>query len=148
MEFTKCTNEHAVYQKKEKGYLLIIAIYVDDLFLTGTSLNVIKKFKDDMSRRFEMSDLRMLTYYLGIEVTQGADGIRIKQGGYTQSILVKTKMKSCNYTHVPMNTSLKKSKAEEEPDIDATSYQSTIGCLRYLLHTRPDFAFSVSVLSR
>ena len=33
MEFTKCTKESAVYQKKEKGELLIIAIYVDDLFV-------------------------------------------------------------------------------------------------------------------
>jgi len=101
-----------------------------------------------MSRRFEMSDLGKLTYYLGIEVTQGADGIHIKQEGYAQGILVKTKMESCNYTHVPMHTSLKVSKAEEEPEIDATSYRSIIGCLRYLLHTRPDLAFSVGVLSR
>ena len=95
-----------------------------------------------------MLDLGKLTYYLGIEVTQRADDIRIKQGGYAQGILVKTKMESGNYTHVPMHTSLKISKAEEEPKIDATSCRSTIGCLRYLLHTRPNLAFSVGVLSR
>ncbi|XP_013632768.1 PREDICTED: uncharacterized protein LOC106338298 [Brassica oleracea var. oleracea] len=53
----------------------------------GTLLNVIKQFKDDMSRRFEMSNLGKLTYYLGIEVTQGADGIHIKQEGYAQVAL-------------------------------------------------------------
>ncbi|XP_048622870.1 uncharacterized mitochondrial protein AtMg00810-like [Brassica napus] len=89
MEFTKCTKEPAVYQKKQKGELLIIAIYVDDLFVTGTSLNVIKQFKDDMSRRFEMSDLGKLTYYLGIEVRQGADGIHIKQEGKRHKIFVR-----------------------------------------------------------
>ncbi|XP_013616898.1 PREDICTED: uncharacterized protein LOC106323296 [Brassica oleracea var. oleracea] len=124
-----------------KGYVQQQGIDFDEVFapvalrawnikLDRTSLNGIKQFKDDMSRRFEMSDLEMLTYYLGIEVTQGADGIHIKQEGYTQGILVKTKMESCNYTHDLMHTSLKVSKAEEEPEIDATSYRSIIGCLR------------------
>ena len=88
MEFTKCTKEPAVYQKRVNSELLVIAIYVDDLFVTGSSLDVIKQFKDDMSRRFEMSYLGKLTYYLGIEVSQGVDGILIKQGGYAQGILV------------------------------------------------------------
>jgi len=37
---------------------------------------------------------------------------------------------------------------EEEPEVDATLYRQRIGCLRYLLHTRPDLAFSVEVASR
>ena len=119
MEFTKCTKEPAVYQKRVISELLVIAIYVDDLFVTGSSLDVIKQFKDDMSRRFEMSYLGKLTYYLGIEVSQGVDGILIKQGGYAQGILVKTKMDSCNSTHVPMHTAMDR---------------NTIDCLRYLLH--------------
>lgn len=146
--FVKCKKEPAVYQKKTKGDILIIAIYVDDLFVTGTSVQVIKRFKEDMSRRFEMSDLGRLSYYLGIEVVQGADGIRIKQEGYAQGILNDNKMETCNLTHVPMESNLKISKAEEEEEINATAYRRTIGCLRYLLHTRPDLSYSVGVLSR
>ena len=47
-----------------------------------------------------------------------------------------------------MEFGLKVSKAEEEEEIEATTYRRNVGCLRYLLHTRPDLAFSVSVASR
>lgn len=99
MRFEKCTKEPSVYCKTEGGDVLIIAIYVDDLFVTGTSLKMIRQFKEEMSKKFEMSDLGKLTYYLGIEVIQGADRIRIKQERYAQGILCDTKMEVCNTTH-------------------------------------------------
>lgn len=148
MGLKRCVKELSVYLKGDKGDYLIVAIYVDDLFVTGTSLKVINQFKKDMSREFEMSDLGKLTYYLGIEVIQGADGIRIKQEGYAKGILLDTKMDTCNPTQVPMNANITLSKAESEPEIDATAYRRCIGCLRYLLHTRPDLAYAVGVLSR
>ncbi|XP_019099645.1 PREDICTED: uncharacterized protein LOC109132477 [Camelina sativa] len=148
MSIKKCVKEPTVYRKKEENDFLVVAIYVDDLFVTGTSLRIIKQFKEDMSRRFEMSDLGKLTYYLGIEVIQGMDGIRIKQERYAQGILTDAGMGSCNSTYEPMEPGLSLSKAEKEKEIDATRYRRTIGCLRYLLHTRPDLSFSVGVLSR
>ncbi|XP_013616892.1 PREDICTED: uncharacterized mitochondrial protein AtMg00810-like [Brassica oleracea var. oleracea] len=147
MRFEKCMKEPSVYCKTEGGDLLIIAIYVDDLFVTGTSLKVIRQFKEEMSKKFEMSDLGKLTYYLGIEVIQGADGIRIKQERYAQGILRDTKMEACNATQIPMEENLKISKAEDEREIDTTEFRR-IGCLRYLLHTRPDLCYAVGVLSR
>lgn len=148
MNFKRCVKESSVYLKNNRGDVLIVAIYVDDLFVTGTSIKIIKQFKEDMSKRFEMSDLGKLTYYLGIEVIEGADGIKIKQESYSQGILADNKMDSCNMAHVPMEENLKLSKAEDEPEIDATEYKRVIGCLRYLLHTRPDPSFAVGVLSR
>ncbi|XP_013594528.1 PREDICTED: uncharacterized mitochondrial protein AtMg00810-like [Brassica oleracea var. oleracea] len=148
MRFEKCTKEPSVYCKTEGGDVLIIAIYVDDLFVTGTSLKVIRQFKEEMSKKFEMSDLGKLTYYLGIEVIQGADRIRIKQERYAQGILRDTKMEACNATQIPMEANLKISKAEDEQEIDATEFRRIIGCLRYLLHTRPDLCYAVGVLSR
>ncbi|KAL1201566.1 Retrovirus-related Pol polyprotein from transposon TNT 1-94 [Cardamine amara subsp. amara] len=95
-----------------------------------------------------MSDLGKLNYYLGIEVHQGDDGIEIKQESYARRILKEAGLDTCNPTKIPMEFGLKVSKAEEEEEINPRSYRKNVGCLRYLLHTRPDLAFAVGVASR
>lgn len=57
MGFTRCPNEHALYTKREDGELMVVSVYVDDLLVTGTSVAHIKRFKEQMSDRFEMSNL-------------------------------------------------------------------------------------------
>ncbi|XP_013665384.1 secreted RxLR effector protein 161-like [Brassica napus] len=95
-----------------------------------------------------MSDLRLLTYYLGIEVCQEKGRITLSQERYAKKILCETGMGECNSVQTPMEFGLKLSRAEKEESIDAKDYRRKIGCLRYLLHTRPDLAFSVGLLSR
>jgi len=56
-----------------------VGVYVDDLIITGASCNSIKKFKAQMTEIFKMSDLGSLTYYLGIEVKQGVEGITLSR---------------------------------------------------------------------
>ncbi|KAK1431599.1 hypothetical protein QVD17_08069 [Tagetes erecta] len=148
MNFLKCPKEQSVYRKYKNSNLLIIALYVDDLFVTGTSLSIINEFKNGMSNKFEMTDLGRLTYYLGIEVSQSNSGITIKQEKYALKILKEACMETCNLAHAPMEQGLKLCKAEGEKSINATSYRKFVGCLRYLLHTRPDIAYAVGVVSR
>ncbi|GJW35711.1 uncharacterized mitochondrial protein-like protein [Tanacetum coccineum] len=108
----------------------------DELFMTGTSLDLINEFKRRMASQFEMLDLGKLTYYLGIEVSQGNDCVEIKQERYAMKILKEAGIKDCNVTLYPMEKDLKFSKAEDEPEVEATQYRKVVGCLRYLLHTR------------
>ncbi|KAL8129935.1 hypothetical protein V2J09_019090 [Rumex salicifolius] len=103
----------------------------------------------DAPRRSQrMSDLGILTYYLGIEVCQRERGIALKQEAYAKKILMEAGMGECNSSHIPMDPGLKISKAKQDRSINETEYRRNIGCLRYLLHTRPDLAYSVGVLSR
>ncbi|KAL8136976.1 hypothetical protein V2J09_002977 [Rumex salicifolius] len=103
----------------------------------------------DAPRRSQrMSDLGILTYYLGIEVCQRERGIALKQEAYAKKILMEAGMGECNSSYIPMDPGLKISKAKQDRSINETEYRRNNGCLRYLLHTRPDLAYSVGVLSR
>jgi hypothetical protein len=127
---------------------LLVGVYVDYLIITGNDTDEIAKFKQEMSARFKMSDLDLLCFYLGIEVRQGGDGIKLSQTAYARKILEHAGMASCNSCHTPMQPCLKLSKASTAAPVDATEYRSLVGCLRYLVHTRPDIAFAVSYVSR
>ena len=52
-----------------EGKILIIALYVDDLNLTGDE-KMIKSCKEDLAREFEMKDMGLLHYFLGLETWQ------------------------------------------------------------------------------
>jgi hypothetical protein len=94
-----------------------------------------------------MSDLGLLTYYLCIEVRQDLDNISLCQRGYTQKLLERIGLEDCNSTSTPMEARLHLVKANTEALVDATGYMSIVGALRYLVHTRPDIALSVSYVS-
>ncbi|GKA51126.1 zinc finger, CCHC-type containing protein [Tanacetum coccineum] len=54
--------------------------------------------------------------------------------------------KDCNATLYQMEKDLKLSKGDDEPEVEATQYRKVVGCLRYLLHIRPDLTYSVDVV--
>lgn len=60
--------EHAVYRRAKGGSFLLVRVYVDDLFITGSCVDDITEFKSQMMNLFSMTDLRLLSYYLRIEV--------------------------------------------------------------------------------
>jgi hypothetical protein len=146
--FMRCKHEQAVYRKVTSNRLLLVGVYVDDLIVTGGNQDDITAFKRQMEARFEMSDLGLLRYYLGIEVNQGNQGISIKQTGYAIKLLKQAGLMECNATTFPMEPGLKLSKKDEGPDVDATEFRRLVGSLRYLTHSRPDLTFSVGYVSR
>lgn len=106
-KFQRCSKEPSVYKKEEKGGMLIVVVYVDDLLVTGTSLQPILQFKGEMATKFEMNDLGKLTYYLGIEVCQDRGGITLRQNRYACKILEEIGMDACNSSPIPMDFNVK-----------------------------------------
>nr|GEV70585.1 ribonuclease H-like domain, reverse transcriptase, RNA-dependent DNA polymerase [Tanacetum cinerariifolium] len=118
------------YTKRSKTSTLIVGVYVDDLIIMGTLRKEIDFFKCQMEDKFEMSDLGLSAYYIGIEVTQTGGVITIRQTGYINKILKETSMIESNDTKIPMNPGTKLVKAEDGNSVDATYYRSLIRSLR------------------
>lgn len=146
--FTRCAHEYSVYTKRYDEQALIVGVYVDDLIITGSCPKSVQKFKKEMNTKFEMSDLGLLTHYLGIEVNLKESRITLKQESYAKNLLVKTGMLNCNPTKTPMEHKLKLKKEDGSELVNPTEYRSIVGGLRYLTHTRPDITFVVGIVSR
>jgi len=127
---------------------MFIALYVDDLIFTGNNAELIEAFKEVMKKEFEMTDLCLMKYFLGLEVVQGKDGIFVSQERYAEEVLKKFKMTSCNPVSTPMEPGTKLSKYADRDRVDASKYRSLIGSLRYFTNTRPYLMLSVGIASR
>ena len=101
-----------------------------------------------MKKVFDMSDLGLLSFYLGVEVHQDSAGITLRQTHYAKRILELGGMDACNPAHTPMEERLRLSRQSTAAEVDPTQYRRLVGSLRYLVHTRPDLAFSVGFVSR
>ena len=126
---------------------MILLLYVDDLFVTGVD-GLISDTKRKLAAKFEMKDLGMMHYFLGMEVWQNADGISLGQGKYTVEILKRVGMMDCKAMTTPMESNLKLLSDASSELIDATMYRQMIGSLMYLMNTRPDICFAVNTLSQ
>ena len=146
--FVRSKMDHAVYRRKNRDSFLLVGVYVDDLIISGPDVKDIKVFKSEMKKKFSMSDLGLLSYYLGIEVKQDANGITLCQSSYAAKILESAGMSNCNSCETPMECRLKLRKLKEGEPVNPTEYMSIIGSLRYIINTRPDLAYAVGVVSR
>ena len=77
--FTKSKEDSNHYYKVDDGNLVMLLLYEDDLFVTGMD-GLIVDMKRKLDAEFEMKDLGMMHYFLGMEVWQNADGISLWQG--------------------------------------------------------------------
>jgi len=99
-----------VYLRGQSDRRLVVGVYVDDLVITGDNHSDIDKFKEEMKSTFQMSDLGLLKYYLGLEVVQAEDGITLCQRGYAAKILEGAGLAGCKPSKTPMEPRLKLSK--------------------------------------
>ena len=92
--FTKSKEDSNLYYKVEHGNPVIFLLYVDDLFVTGTD-GLIADTKRNLAAEYEMKDLGMMHYFLGMEVWQSTNGIFLGQGKYAVEILNRFGMMDC-----------------------------------------------------
>lgn len=145
--FTKSVTDHNLYLKFVDSDPLILVFYVDDLFLTEVE-KLILECKRKLASEFQMKDLGMMHYFLGLEVWKRLDEIFLSHGNYILEILRIFGMMDYQSMAIPMVTNLKKlvDFASESNLVDPTMYRKLIRSLMYLVKTKPNVFFVVSAL--
>lgn len=54
--------------------VITLCLCVDDLLITGSNIKCILKFKRELMEEFQMTDLSLMTYFLGIEFHKSKKG--------------------------------------------------------------------------
>ena len=144
--------DYSVFSDPRTG--TIVALYVDDVLVTGPNRADIQRIKRALNAKFHMTDLGACAYYLGMTVTRDRVNriIRLGQAAYVERVLREHGMWDAKPVSTPMETSAKAVPAEDGFQAEQkhkARYQSAVGSLMYaMLGTRPDLAFAVSVVSR
>ena len=119
---------------------MILLLHVDDMFLIGEE-KLILDSKRKLTIEFEIKDLGMMHYFLGLEVWQKLSEIMLSQGKYAVEILKRFEMMDCKSMSTSMTTNLKLLGDTTSKTVDATLYRQMIGSLMYLTNTGPNICF-------
>nr|KYP52574.1 hypothetical protein KK1_025528 [Cajanus cajan] len=90
-----------------------------------------------------MSMMGELKFFLGLQIIQLDEGIKIHQTKYTRELLKTYKMEDAKPMKTPMHPSSTLGLDEDSPDVGSTMYRGMVGSLFYLTTSRPDIMFSV-----
>ncbi|GJS78675.1 putative ribonuclease H-like domain-containing protein [Tanacetum coccineum] len=137
-----------VHQEGQKGVSLLVHVYVDDIIFGSTKKSLCDEFEGLMHKRFQMSSMGELTFFLGLQVQQKEDGIFISQDKYVAKILKKFDFATLKTASTPMEPNNALIKDEEADSVDVHLYRSMIGSLMYLTASRPDIMFVVCACAR
>ncbi|GJW58306.1 putative ribonuclease H-like domain-containing protein [Tanacetum coccineum] len=140
--------DKTLFIKKSKGDILLVQVYVDDIIFGSTKKSLCIEFEGLMHKKFQMSSMGELTFFLGLQVMQRDDGIFISQDKYVADILKKFDFSSVKTASTPIETNKALLKDEEAEDVDVHLYRSMIGSLMYLTASRPDIMFAVCACAR
>ncbi|GJX11244.1 putative ribonuclease H-like domain-containing protein [Tanacetum coccineum] len=112
--------DQTLFIKKQKGDILLVQVYVNDIIFGSTNKELCIEFKKLMHDKFQMSYMGELNFFLGLQVKQREDRIFISQDKYDS----------------------------DDDDVDVHLYRSMIESLMYLTSSRPDIMFAVCACAR
>lgn len=143
-----------IFARNRDGVRVLLLIYVDDFLVMVSPRTAMQRVKDEISSLYEIKDLGIAQYFLGIKIHRRKDGsILLSQEQYVLSLLERFKMGLCKPVAQPMLPGLDYSPSSRDPQDTLSTpsfpYREAIGALLYLAtRTRPDIAVAVSTLAK
>ena len=124
-------SEKCLYYKENIGGCVILCLYVDDILIFGTDLEIVKEVKSYLSKKFDMKDLGEAKVILGMEIEKIGSGISLSQSNTIDKMLKKFKFYDSQPVSKPYDPHIHLKKSKGDP-ISQLKYSQMIGSLLYL----------------
>jgi isopentenyldiphosphate isomerase len=108
---------------------LLIQIYVDDIIFYVSSHTLLSRFHEIMKNELQMSIMRELTFFLGVQVKQTKQGTFVHQAKYIKDLMKKFNMAELKPVSTLMSTAMSLGPDEDGEDVDQREYKSMIDSL-------------------
>lgn len=146
--FVASQADPSLFVRNVHGSITYLLLYVDDIILTGNDPTYVDSLVAKLKTVFDMTDLGVLTYFLGLEVQSKTTGLLVTQSKYASDVLHKFGMAFSK----PCTTPCSSGSLDVDSPLcsvkDAKAYRSMVGALHYLTFTRPNISYAVSRVSQ
>ncbi|GKA35493.1 putative ribonuclease H-like domain-containing protein [Tanacetum coccineum] len=129
---------YGLHQALRAWYETLSTYLLENIIFGFTKKKLCTEFEKMMHKKFQISSMGELTFFLGLQVKQKEDGIFISQDKYVTDILKKFGFSDVKTANTPMETHKTLLKDVDGEDVDEHMYRSVIGSLMYLTSSRPD----------
>jgi len=145
--FIQSSIDTCVYSKHVDNSIVIVLIWVDDIIVAASNDYLLCEVKDMLKNRFKMTDLGLLTWFLGTQFIHYNGSIKMNQTRYLTKLLEKYNMDNCKPRSTPCELKLNLD-SDKVSDV-CVQYREIVGSLIYAMTcTRPDLCWVVTVLSQ
>nr|GEZ66480.1 putative ribonuclease H-like domain-containing protein [Tanacetum cinerariifolium] len=125
-EFQRGQIDKTLFIKRVKDDILLVQVYVNDIIFGSTRKEICTEFKKMMHKKFQMSSMGELIFFLGLQVTQKDNEMFISQDKYVDEVLKKFGLSAVKTTSTPIKTSKPLLKNENAEDVDVHLYRLMI----------------------
>lgn len=146
--YSQSHNDYSLFISNTSQGTVFALIYVDDILITGDNQQGIQHLKHILQKSFQMKDLGLASYFLGLEISRHSDGYFVSQRKYTQDLIEMAGLSDDKIVDTPLEMNVKYSRNDGSPISDPTLYRAIVGSLVYLTVTRPDIAHAVQLVSQ
>lgn len=155
--YTTSRADPCVRFKEGRGKYTITDTYTDDIFGASKDEEEIKERKDEIGKIWDIKDVGETEYFLGMRVQQDLKlgTIRLTQRPYWEHVLARFNLENVTPRNTPLpigiilDSNMSPKTSSEKKGMDDKPYRSILGSVMWgQLATRPDLAFSISLLAR